>query len=109
MIDHVSVGTNDIARARAFYDSVLGCIGPRLLQSDEHSADYGVASILSASRRRSTVGRQRAETACMSHSRSGSAISSRRSTAQSLPMAAATPARLACVLNTTPIISEHSC
>lgn len=46
MIDHVSVGTNDIARARAFYDSVLGCIGLRLLRSDELSADYGVASIL---------------------------------------------------------------
>ncbi len=46
MIDHVSVGTNDIARAHAFYDTVLGCIGVRLLQSDEHSADYGVASIV---------------------------------------------------------------
>jgi catechol 2,3-dioxygenase-like lactoylglutathione lyase family enzyme len=46
MIDHVSIGTNDIARAREFYDSVLGCIGLRLLNSSEHSADYGVASIL---------------------------------------------------------------
>lgn len=46
MIDHISVGTNNIARARAFYDSVLGCVGLRLLQSSERSADYGVASIL---------------------------------------------------------------
>ncbi len=46
MIDHISVGTNNIARAREFYDSVLGCLGLRLLQSSERSADYGVASIL---------------------------------------------------------------
>ena len=29
MIDHISVGTNNIARAREFYDSVLGCLGLR--------------------------------------------------------------------------------
>lgn len=46
MIDHVSVGTNDIIRARDFYDSVLSSIGMRLLQSNDHSADYGVASVL---------------------------------------------------------------
>jgi catechol 2,3-dioxygenase-like lactoylglutathione lyase family enzyme len=39
MIDHVSVGTNNIARAREFYDSVLGCLGLRLLHTSEHSAD----------------------------------------------------------------------
>ncbi len=46
MIDHISVGTNDIARARAFYDPVLGGLGLRLLASGAGSADYGVSSIL---------------------------------------------------------------
>lgn len=46
MIDHVSVGTNDVVRARTFYDPVLGQLGLRVLASSERSADYGVSSIL---------------------------------------------------------------
>ena len=46
MIDHISVGTNDLARARAFYDAVLVELGIRLLGSSGSSADYGVSGIL---------------------------------------------------------------
>lgn len=45
MIHHVSLGTNDIVRAREFYDPVLAVLGIRLLNSSENSADYGVGSI----------------------------------------------------------------
>jgi catechol 2,3-dioxygenase-like lactoylglutathione lyase family enzyme len=41
MIHHVSVGTNDIERARAFYDAVLPVIGLRLLHGGDGAADYG--------------------------------------------------------------------
>ena len=46
MIHHVSVGTNDVRRARAFYDVVLAVLGLRLLKHSDESADYGVASVL---------------------------------------------------------------
>lgn len=46
MIDHISVGTNDLAKARTFYDAVLVELGIRLLSSNEKSADYGVSGIL---------------------------------------------------------------
>ena len=40
MIHHVSVGTNDIELARAFYDPVLAVVGLRLLDQD-HGLNYG--------------------------------------------------------------------
>ena len=46
MIHHVSVGTNDIKRARTFYDAVLKLVGLRLLSADDESADYGVGAVL---------------------------------------------------------------
>lgn len=46
MIDHISVGTNDLGKARTFYDAVLAELGIRLLRSSNRSADYGVSSIL---------------------------------------------------------------
>lgn len=46
MIHHLSLGTNDVARARAFYDPILAVLGIRLLQADAGSADYGVGSFL---------------------------------------------------------------
>jgi len=46
MIHHVSLGTNDLPRALAFYDPVLSVIGLRLLKSDGKSADFGVSSFL---------------------------------------------------------------
>ncbi|MBI5113805.1 MAG: VOC family protein [Rhodovulum sp.] len=41
MIHHVSFGTTDIARARAFYDPVLAVLGLRLVYADDHSIGYG--------------------------------------------------------------------
>ena len=41
MIHHVSVGSNDVAAARAFYDPVLDALGMRVLSADTESADYG--------------------------------------------------------------------
>jgi catechol 2,3-dioxygenase-like lactoylglutathione lyase family enzyme len=46
MIHHVSVGTTDIKRSRAFYDPVLKVLGLRLLSADKESADYGTATVL---------------------------------------------------------------
>lgn len=46
MIHHVSLGTNDLKKARAFYDPVLNVLGLRLLKEDVDSLDYGVATIL---------------------------------------------------------------
>ena len=41
MISHVSLGTNDIDRARAFYDAVLGTIGLKQVMSFEGAVAYG--------------------------------------------------------------------
>jgi catechol 2,3-dioxygenase-like lactoylglutathione lyase family enzyme len=46
MIHHLSLGTNDIDRSRAFYDPVLTVLGVRLLNSSADSADYGVGSFM---------------------------------------------------------------
>jgi catechol 2,3-dioxygenase-like lactoylglutathione lyase family enzyme len=46
MIHHVSLGTNDAERARAFYDPVLTLLGLRLIKADEKSADYGTGDVL---------------------------------------------------------------
>ena len=46
MIHHVSLGSNDIARARAFYDPIMALLGFRLLKADDGSADYGIGGIL---------------------------------------------------------------
>jgi len=46
MIHHVSLGTNDVARSRAFYDDVLAVLGLRLLKASNKSADYGVSSVI---------------------------------------------------------------
>jgi len=46
MIHHVSVGTNDLARSKAFYDPVLAVIGLRPLIVDDQSVDYGIGEIL---------------------------------------------------------------
>lgn len=46
MIHHVSFGTNDISRARAFYDPVLNLLGLRLVQASDRAADYGTDDIM---------------------------------------------------------------
>jgi len=40
-ISHVSVGVNDVARAKAFYDPLMKLLGLRIRQSDSESVDYG--------------------------------------------------------------------
>lgn len=46
MIHHLSLGTNDAARARRFYDPVLDVLGLKLLSDKDGSLDYGVNRIL---------------------------------------------------------------
>ncbi|MCC7273108.1 MAG: VOC family protein [Alphaproteobacteria bacterium] len=38
MFSHVTVGTNDLARARTFYDAVLGIVGLRVVHADGDAA-----------------------------------------------------------------------
>jgi catechol 2,3-dioxygenase-like lactoylglutathione lyase family enzyme len=45
MIHHLSVGTNDLKRAQAFYDAVFAVLGLRLLSQDDKSLDYGVGEV----------------------------------------------------------------
>jgi len=45
MIHHVSVGSDDIDRARAFYNPVLQVIGLRPLTDDGRSVDYGSGAV----------------------------------------------------------------
>jgi catechol 2,3-dioxygenase-like lactoylglutathione lyase family enzyme len=46
MIHHVSLGTNDVARSRAFYDPILALLGLRLIKADDTSADYGTGDVM---------------------------------------------------------------
>jgi catechol 2,3-dioxygenase-like lactoylglutathione lyase family enzyme len=46
MIHHVSVGSNDIKRARAFYDPLMSLIGFRLLKWSDTALHYGSSDIV---------------------------------------------------------------
>ena len=46
MIHHVSVGTNDVERARAFYDPLMALLGYRSVRDYPHSLDYGVTDVV---------------------------------------------------------------
>lgn len=46
MIHHVSLGTNDIAQARAFYDPLMALIGLRVLKATPRSLHYGASDII---------------------------------------------------------------
>jgi catechol 2,3-dioxygenase-like lactoylglutathione lyase family enzyme len=46
MIHHVSVGTNDVGRAREFYDPLMPLIGFRLLKTSDNAAHYGASDIV---------------------------------------------------------------
>jgi len=46
MIHHVSLGTNDVARARAFYDPLMALIGFRVLKASSRAVDYGASDIV---------------------------------------------------------------
>ena len=55
MIHHLSLGTNDLKRAKAFYDPVMTVLGLRLLSRDDKSLDHGIGMVvfsLSKHRRR---------------------------------------------------------
>jgi catechol 2,3-dioxygenase-like lactoylglutathione lyase family enzyme len=45
MIHHLSLGTNDLKRAKTFYDPVITVLGLRLLSRDNKSLDYGVGMV----------------------------------------------------------------
>lgn len=45
-IRHVSVGINDIQKAKAFYDPLMNLLGLRVRQQDDKSVDYGIDRIL---------------------------------------------------------------
>jgi catechol 2,3-dioxygenase-like lactoylglutathione lyase family enzyme len=46
MIHHVSVGTNDVKRAKGFYDPLMALIGFRVLKSSDRSVHYGASDIV---------------------------------------------------------------
>ena len=46
MIHHASLGTNDIARAKAFYGPVLGTLDIKLLGEEESELHYGAGTFL---------------------------------------------------------------
>jgi catechol 2,3-dioxygenase-like lactoylglutathione lyase family enzyme len=46
MIHHVSLGTNNIERARGFYDPLMKLIGLRLLRASASAAHYGASDII---------------------------------------------------------------
>jgi catechol 2,3-dioxygenase-like lactoylglutathione lyase family enzyme len=41
MLDHVSIGVREIARAKRFYDASLSALGYRCLSHDDNSLGYG--------------------------------------------------------------------
>lgn len=46
MIHHVSVGSNDIQRAKAFYGPLMSLIGFRLIKSSASALHYGASDIV---------------------------------------------------------------
>jgi catechol 2,3-dioxygenase-like lactoylglutathione lyase family enzyme len=46
MIHHVSVGSNDLPRAKAFYQPLMALIGFRLLKETDKAAHYGASDIV---------------------------------------------------------------
>ena len=45
MLHHVSVGSDDLDRAKAFYDPVLAAIGLRRMEESGQGLDYGGATL----------------------------------------------------------------
>lgn len=46
MIHHVSLGVNDLERARAFYDAVMPEIGLRFIKQSERIIGYGLTDVM---------------------------------------------------------------
>lgn len=45
MIDHLSIGTADIGRARTFYDVTLGALGYQCLSAETSALGYGLDGV----------------------------------------------------------------
>ncbi len=45
-LHHVSIGMNDMTRARSFYDPLMQLLGLRLLKSDDSARHYGIDEII---------------------------------------------------------------
>jgi catechol 2,3-dioxygenase-like lactoylglutathione lyase family enzyme len=45
MLDHVSIGVRDVARARKFYDAALAPLGYACLSADDTSLGYGAGKV----------------------------------------------------------------
>jgi len=46
MFHHVSLGTNDLQRARAFYDPVMAELGLRFIKQSERIIAYGLTDVM---------------------------------------------------------------
>ena len=46
MIHHVTFGTNDVERARRFYDPIMSLLGLRQLKANQGGVHYGTGEIL---------------------------------------------------------------
>ncbi len=46
MIHHVSVGSNDLPRAKAFYRPLMALVGLRLMKETDKAAHYGASDIV---------------------------------------------------------------
>jgi catechol 2,3-dioxygenase-like lactoylglutathione lyase family enzyme len=46
MIHHVSLGTNDLDKAKAFYDAVLPPLGLRFIKKSERIVAYGLTEVV---------------------------------------------------------------
>jgi catechol 2,3-dioxygenase-like lactoylglutathione lyase family enzyme len=46
MIHHVSLGSNDLKRARMFYDAVLPIIGLKFLKETDRILGYGLTEVV---------------------------------------------------------------
>ena len=46
MIHHVSLGTNDLKRSRAFYDPVMAHLGLRFIKETDRMVAYGLTDVL---------------------------------------------------------------
>lgn len=45
MLDHVSIGVRDVAKAKAFYDAALGALGYHCLHASADSLGYGAHAV----------------------------------------------------------------
>jgi catechol 2,3-dioxygenase-like lactoylglutathione lyase family enzyme len=46
MLHHVSLGTNDLQRARAFYDAVMPVLGLRFIKQSDRIIAYGLTEVV---------------------------------------------------------------